>query len=152
MFIECVREVDVGLADVEKSIQEIRSSMGDWADVAYRDGEKVRAKVGPQHGPAKQVDLEIGMAEIHAHGLVYPVNWTASGASLLFPELTADLILNNSGTDRTKISLRGTYKPPLGVVGRLADRALLGHVAEATVGDWMDRLVAGINSAVERQG
>lgn len=145
MFVECLVEVEAGLADVEKGLDRLRSDMEDWADAAYRQGEELRARVGPGGGLAKNVGLEIGLAEIHALGLVYPIKWTATGATLLFPELNADLVLSKKGPQRTTLRLRGTYQPPLGAVGRMADRAGLGRVAEATVQDWLERLGSSLS-------
>jgi hypothetical protein len=79
-------------------------------------------------------------------GLVYPVNWTAAGAKSLFPRLTANLVLSHVGKARTKLSLQGTYEPPLGAVGRAIDRTLLRNVAEATVQDWVDRIAAAVST------
>lgn len=145
MFVQYVTEVESGLGDVENNLDRVRASLEEWADIAYRDGEKLQAKVGPTDKVARKVELEIGMAEIHSVGLVYPIRWTATGATVLFPELTADLILTKSGPDRTTLTLKGNYQPPLGALGRFADRAGLGHLAEATVRGWMDRLAEALN-------
>lgn len=146
MFIHYSTHVPVGLAEVEKRIDQLRGNLEEWADLAYREGEQLRSKVGPIEGLAKSVSLEVGMAEIHRSGLVYPIKWTALGASALFPELNADLALSQMGQSMTGLSLDGTYEPPLGVVGRLADRVVLGRVADATVRDWMDRLAEAVVS------
>lgn len=146
MFIEYSTRVKAGLADVEKGLDAIRANLQEWADVAYREGEQLRARVGPNESLAREVRLEIGIAEIHAYGLVYPVEWTATGAALLFPDLTADLILAKLGRDETRLTLKGTYQPPLGPLGKLANRTVLHRVAEATVKDWMDRLAAALSS------
>lgn len=145
MFVQYVTEVESGLGDVENKLDRVRSNLAEWADIAYRDGEKLRAKVGPSEKVARKVELEIGVAEIHSMGLVYPIRWTATGATVLFPELNADLILTKRGLHRTTLTLKGNYQPPLGPIGRLADRAGLGHVAEATVRDWMDRLAEALS-------
>jgi len=145
VFVQYVTEVESGLGDVENSLDRVRSNLAEWADIAYRDGEKLRAKVGPNEKVARSVELEIGMAEIHRIGLVYPIRWTATGATVLFPELNADLILTKRGPNHTTLTLKGNYQPPLGAIGRLVDRAGLGHVAEATVRDWMDRLAEALS-------
>lgn len=147
MFVQYETEVEAGLGDVENNLDRIRSNLEQWADIAYRDGEQLRAKVGPSERLARKVELDIGVAEIHRAGLVYPIHWTAVGATLLFPELTADLTLTKRGLNRTALTLKGNYQPPLGPLGRLADRAGLSHVAEATVRDWMDRLTAALGAA-----
>lgn len=145
MFVQYVTEVESGLGDVEKSLDRVRANLAEWADIAYRDGEKLTARVGPSDKVARKVELEIGVAEIHRTGLVYPIRWTATGATVLFPELNADLILTKRGTNRTTLTLKGNYQPPLGAIGRFADRAGLGHVAEATVRGWMDRLAEALS-------
>jgi hypothetical protein len=145
VFVQYVTEVEAGLGDVENSLDKVRSNLAEWADIAYRNGEKLQAKVGPNDKVARKVDLEIGGAEIHSMGLVYPIRWTATGSTLLFPELSADLILTERGPNRTTLTLKGNYQPPLGRIGQLADRAGLGHVAEATVRGWMDRLALALN-------
>lgn len=147
MFVEYSTRVDAGLSQVEKSLDRIRADLEEFADIAYREGEQLRARVGPSAAIAREVKLDIGLAEIHRSGLVYPVQWTASGAGLLFPELSADLILSQAGSAVTNLILRGTYQPPLGPVGRLADRVILGRVADATIADWMERLAEALSAA-----
>lgn len=147
MFVEYSTRVDAGLSQVEKSLDRIRADLEEFADIAYREGEQLRARVGPSAAIAREVKLDIGLAEIHRSGLVYPVKWTASGAGLLFPELSADLILSQAGSAVTNLTLRGTYQPPLGPVGRLADRVVLGRVADATIADWMERLAEALSAA-----
>ncbi|HUG08548.1 MAG TPA: hypothetical protein VMP13_06605 [Acidimicrobiia bacterium] len=146
LFVEYSTKVEATLSDVEKSLDRLRSSLEEWADIAYREGEQLRARVGPSASIAREVKLEIGGAEIHHSGLVYPIHWTANGAGLLFPELNADLILSKAGSHVTHLTLRGTYQPPLGSLGRLADRVVLGRVADATVADWMERLAKALSS------
>lgn len=148
MFVECEVEVEADLSTVEKSLDRVRSSLEEWADIAYREGEQLHARVGPTASMAREVKLEIGLAEIHSSGLVYPIRWTAPGAGLLFPELNADLLLSKVGSEKARLTLKGTYKPPLGPLGRLVDRAVLGRVAEATVVDWMGRLADALSAAV----
>lgn len=144
MFIRYEVEVSVPLAEVEKRLDSLRSDLVEWADVAYREGEQLTARVGPTEQLAKKVHLELGIAEIHRRGLVYPVSWTATGASALFPTLSADLILSHRGPEATLLTLEGTYQPPLGAVGRVVDRLALRRVAEATVRSWVERVAAAL--------
>lgn len=132
------------LAEVERRLENVRSDLEEWAGVAYREGEQLTARVGPSAQLAKKVQLTLGSAEVHRRGLVYPMTWTATGAQSLFPTLTADLILSHDGPDSTRISVEGTYKPPLGAVGRVVDRMALWRVAEAAVRSWVDQVVAAL--------
>ena len=146
MFVRYYTHVPVSLSDVEARIDHVRASLDDWADAAYRDGEELCARVGPGIGGyARKVRLSIGLAEIRRAGVVYPIAWTAVGGEFLFPRLTADLVLSHVGSGRTKLTLEGTYEPPLGVVGRAVDRVLLRNVAEATIQNWVDRLAEAVS-------
>jgi len=146
VFVEISSYVRAGMADVENALDRVRSDLEEWADVVYREGEQLHARVGPSDALARTVTLEIGMAEIHSYGLSYPIHWEASDARLLFPVLAADLVLSSRGRRETKLTLRGTYQPPLGALGRIADRVVLRRVAETTVRGWMDRLAASLSS------
>ena len=147
MFVRYFTYVPLPLGVVEHRLDDLRDALEDWAGVAYREGEELRAKVGPSvGGHAKEVRLVIGTAEIHRTGLVYPISWTAVGASALFPRLTGELVLSHIGPEKTKLSLEATYQPPLGPLGRVVDRVVLGRFAESTVKNWVDQLAEALIS------
>lgn len=147
MFVHYQTEVPISMADVELRLDHLRSHLDSWADVAYREGEELRARVGPGGGAvAKEVRLEIGTAEIHRSGLIYAVNWSATGAEVLFPRLEAELSISHDGHDQTRITIDGTYQPPLGTLGKVVDRVVLRRVAESTVKSWVDRLADALIS------
>lgn len=145
MFVHYFTHVALSVPEVEARLDEVKNRLADMADVAYREGEELHSKVGPwQDGFAKEVDLVIGTAEIHRTGIAYPVTWTATNAGLLFPSLKANLLLAHVGKDTTRIAFEGTYEPPLGPIGKIADRAVMGRFAEATVRNWLDRLAMAL--------
>ncbi|MFQ5523120.1 MAG: hypothetical protein ACE5F5_06035 [Acidimicrobiia bacterium] len=145
MFVHYFTHIPLNISEVEKRLDRVKNRLGDMADVAYREGEQLRAKVSPWvEGFAKEVEVEIGTPEIHRTGIAYPIRWTATGADVLFPRLNADLVLAHVGQNMTRLSVQGTYDPPLGVVGRIADRVILGRFAEATVRNWVDRLAEAL--------
>jgi hypothetical protein len=145
MFVHYFTHIPLHIGVVEQRIDELRESIEDWAGVAYREGEELRTRVGPSvDGFAKEVQLEIGTAEIHRSGLVYPISWTAIGAEALFPQLTGELIVSHLGPEMTKLSIEATYKPPLGPLGKVVDRVVLGRFAESTVQNWIDQLAEAI--------
>jgi hypothetical protein len=128
----------------------MRSTLQDWADVVYREGEHLHARVGPNAlRIAKEVVLEIGPPEVRKAGVVYPVRWSAVGAETLFPKLVANLILTHLGPELTTLSFEGTYEPPLGALGRAIDRVLLRNLAEATVKNWVDRVAGAVSPTPE---
>lgn len=148
MFVHYYTQVPLHIAAVERLVDTLRYHLGEWAGVAYREGEELRARVGPGlDGFAKEVRLQIGVAEVHRGGLAYPVEWTAIGAEGLFPRMSASLVLTHVGAEATNISFEGNYEPPLGPLGKVADRVLLRKVADATVKNWVDRLAAALTEA-----
>lgn len=150
MFIHYFTHVPLDLGTVEARIDQLRHQAEEWGSVAYREGEELRARVGPNvQQLAKTVRLELGIPEIRNTGLIYPLRWTAVGAEALFPTLTGSLILTHLGRDKTKLSLEGTYQPPMGWLGKIADRALLKNVAEATVQDWVDRVAEAVSASIQ---
>ena len=147
MFVRYFTLVPLHLGVVQQRLGGLRQALEGWAGVAYREGEELRAKVGPSVGGyAKEVRLVIGVAEIHRTGLVYPISWTATGAQSLFPKLTGDLVLSHVGPDQTKLSLEANYQPPMGPLGRVVDRVVLGRFAESTVKNWVDQLAEALIS------
>ncbi len=147
MFVQYTTSVPLGLGTVERLMHDLGNELCDLADIAYREGEELRSRVGPASVVAKSVAIDIGLPQLQKRGLVYPLRWTAVGAESLFPEMRGDLILTQDGMDRTTLTLSGTYDPPLGAVGRALDRVLLGRVADATIRNWVDRLAASITAA-----
>jgi len=76
------------------------------------------------------------------------MTWKATGAQRLFPLLEADLEVAGLGATRTQLSISARYRPPMGPLGRVLDRALLHRVAEAALKDFLDRVGATIATRV----
>jgi hypothetical protein len=114
-------------------------------------GSRLLADVGFPLGDGRRVDrhveVQVGQPyRIPAKTLV-PITWTAAGNERLFPTLEGDLELATLGERRTQLSISARYQPPLGAVGRALDRALLHRVAEATIKDFLDRVVEAIGAS-----
>ncbi|HEX7173027.1 MAG TPA: hypothetical protein VF365_10515 [Candidatus Limnocylindria bacterium] len=75
--------------------------------------------------------VDIGEVRPVAHGYVAEIAWRAASAAPLFPVFSGELRL---GPD--ELSISGLYAPPGGMVGRIADRALL-HVAASGTARWL---------------
>ncbi len=108
------------------------------ADAAYRRGEELA--LGPNPAVAVPVEFTLGVPIVGSNAVAFPVSWRATGATSLFPHMDAELVLSPIG-DATHIEFRGVYTPPLGAVGALLDRVALHRLAEATVRNFMERLV-----------
>lgn len=108
------------------------------ADAAYRRGEELA--VGPTPGVTVPVEFAIGVPVVGSNSIAFPIRWRASGATQLFPHMDAELVLSSLG-DSTHIEFRGVYTPPMGPVGALLDRVAMHRLAEATVRNFLERLV-----------
>ena len=91
----------------------------------------------------------VGAATRSRGTLLRSITWRAATHEQLFPVLVGDLELAELGGGGCHLSLMGSYRPPLAVVGAAGDR-LFGHrVAEATVRrfvlDVADRLQSVVN-------
>lgn len=67
------------------------------------------------------------------------LEWSAPGDGLV-PVLDAELELAPLASDACRIRLSGSYLPPLGVVGRGLDWAVMHRVAQLTIRNFLDRL------------
>ena len=79
-------------------------------------------------------DLSAGLA----------LRWEATGpGGGLFPVLDADLKLTPDGAG-ARLTMAGSYRPPLGSLGETLDRAILRRVATATIRSFMAQVAAQI--------
>ena len=121
------------------------------AVVADDRGQHLLAEVGfgvDGHRVSKHVEIDVGKPVESATRTWIPISWRATGPTGFFPVLEAELELASLGARLTQLSLNGRYQPPLGLVGRTIDKALLARVAEATIKDFVDRLANAIEAAL----
>lgn len=121
------------------------------ASFADDRGRHLLAEIGfpiDGHRLSKNVEIDVGEPITGPGRTWIPISWRATGASALFPVLDGDLELAPLGTELTQLSLNGRYQPPLGLLGKTIDKALLSRVAEATIKDFVDRLARAIEAAM----
>ena len=153
MFIRYFLDLEDPYERVEAALL---SDPGTWipgvARAADDVGEQLLSDVGfavtGGHRVDKRVEISFGQP-VRAFGQArLPMSWSATGPARLFPSFEADLEIAALGPARTQISISGRYRPPIGVVGRVFDRALLHRVAEATVKDFLDRVGETVSARV----
>jgi hypothetical protein len=135
---------------VEAIVHELTDRPGQltaWGRVAYEDWDELRARIHPSF-PAltKEVEVVVGQIWHRGEAATIPIIWKATGVGALFPVLEADLVIEPIGENLTQITLRGSYRPPLGAIGRLLDAALLHRLAEACVKDFLNRLAGAVSA------
>jgi hypothetical protein len=153
MFVYYYVHVGKPFPDVERSVLALVAGFGEFADAAYREAEEIRVRLGTNQRPllAKTVRLDAGEPVRGATQTSIPITWEATGTPGLFPTMEAEVVVAALGPAMTQVSLRGSYTPPLGAVGRALDRTLLHRISEASVKSFVDRIAAAIDhGAVER--
>jgi hypothetical protein len=153
MFVRYFVEIPAAFQVIEERL--LRSPEA-WMPGLARDaeerGELLLAEVGfGPHGARleKEVQIDLGVPIQFPSKTVLPMSWRATGAEGLFPSLEADVEVAALGPKRTQLSISARYRPPLGVVGRAIDRALLHRVAEATLKDFLDQVSDSLGSLVQ---
>jgi hypothetical protein len=146
MFLRYYVELDRPAGQVESALLDAPSTwLPALADGAAERAEPLLAEVGV--GPAglhiaKRVIVRLGQPVQFPSRLSLPMTWEPGGR--LLPRLDAELELGTLGKERAQLAISGRYEPPLGTVGRTADRLALHRVAEATIKDFLDRVAAAL--------
>lgn len=151
MFVEHEVSVELPIGVVERALIASTSDFEGLGEAAYRHGEELRGRVGPDAPVAKEIVVQLGRPRISSHGLAIPVTWRATGAQSLFPKLEGELEAKAVPGNGTVLNLKASYDPPFGWVGDLLDRLLLGRIAQLTIADWVGKVALAIQSQAEIQ-
>jgi hypothetical protein len=125
-----------------------RNWLPDMANDANGGGEKLLSELGFDLGKrrvGRRINVEIGAPRASAGIIFMPIRWRASTEAGFFPTLVGELEVAAIGNARTQLGLSANYEPPLGVLGKIADRALFHRVAEVTVKDFLERIAARLD-------
>jgi hypothetical protein len=127
-------------ADPEALAAMLRAGPTSWEERpgplgARRFAVDLRLRVGSDSAALttfrKAAYVDLGEVRTTEDGFVAEIGWQAASAAPLFPVFSGELRI---GPDELTVS--GLYAPPGGVVGRIADRALL-HVAATGTARWL---------------
>lgn len=153
MLVRYFTDVRAPHAHVEDVLSRFEAEMATQATDAYRQGEALQQRMEAGGGvPAKSVLLHVGQARIRRDGVAFPVTWKATGPTVLFPRMQADLVVAPIGSHSTSLVFEGIYEPPFGFVGGAFDRLVMNRVAEMTVKIWVDRVASMVaDTWVEKQ-
>jgi hypothetical protein len=127
-------------ADPEALAAMLRAGPTSWEERDGPDGARrfavdLRLRVGSDSAAIttfrKAAYVDIGEVRTADDGFVAEIGWQAATAAPLFPVFSGELWI---GPD--ELALSGLYAPPGGVVGVIADRALL-HLAATGTARWL---------------
>ena len=123
-----------------------------WDEVAAEPGYRrfavdLRLRIGGDASGLttfrKAAYVDLGGRRLAADGFVQEIGWRAATAAPLFPVFSGDLRV-----ERESLSITGLYAPPGGMIGIVADRALL-HIAATGTARW---LLRELHEAAEGEG
>jgi len=106
------------------------------------------AKVGfdfvgiPVH---KQVMVELGPVSQAADWLRVGVTWKPASGEAIFPTMEGEFHLEPNTYRETKVTVSGSYEPPLGAAGRGLDAMVMPRAAEATFEDLARTIAAELD-------
>lgn len=151
MFARYFIELRLDASDIEAVLtDEPEALLQPIARHATHRGDRLLADVG--FGDSVRVERAVAIElrpPVHTNSkTIVPLTWRATGTTGgLFPAMEADLEVASLGPETTQLAISARYSPPLGVVGRMLDRAVLHRVAEATIKDFLDHLGSILLSA-----
>jgi hypothetical protein len=146
MFIRYFLELQLPFGEVERPLLAAPASwLPGMATKAEHQGERLLVEVGFELGDDRRIDREVQIevgepVSVPSTTTKLPITWKAKHGARAFPRLDGDIEIAALGAGRTQLSMSARYRPPLGMIGRTLDRALMHRVAEATVKDFLDRV------------
>ena len=131
-----------------------RVARGGWlrglSERVYEGGVEYLMRVGPLGavpGASRLVRVRFAEPVLHPGTMSLGLRWEATGVTgALFPALDADIRLTDD-EDKVRVTLTGSYRPPMGPLGSELDRLLLRTVAAATIRTLLTRIAAALESA-----
>ena len=131
-------------------LQAMLGNPGRWLpglarDAANRVVTDLAVRVGNVR-VARSVEVDVTPPTIYPDRCEICVAWKAAENAAFFPELGGVFELVAVGPAQSRLSFEASYDPPAGVLGQLADWALMHRVAEASVREFVQRTAESLRS------
>lgn len=91
---------------------------------------------------AHGVDIEIVAVRSEEDRVEIDLRWSPTGGSSLLPPFAGTLQASGGPHASTELTLKGSYRVPLGLLGRFGDGVVGFQIARRSVGDLLDRIAA----------
>jgi len=153
VFVSDSRVVPVSFAVAAPRLEELaRGHLLDGvSERVYHGGMEYLLRVGPAGavpGVSRLVRVRFAEPVRRDAAMSLALRWEATGsAGGLFPALDADIRLTSDGGHGSRVTLTGSYRPPLGTLGERLDRLVLHTVATATIVTLLTRIAAALEGA-----
>lgn len=125
----------------------------DHASVDERRSRTFRSTLSAPIGSGgvhHEVDIEAGLGRIVDDGAVVPLTWRAAGHKRLFPTFDGALEVTPQGSGSLLV-VRGTYRVPLGPLGRLGEGLAGRTFAQESLRVFVERAGARLDAEIARR-
>jgi len=146
MFVGDEALLEVSFAVAHERLTQLTESgaLITTSEASYSRETGTLARVGAI-GLSKLVRVQVRELARTEQSAGIALRWEAAGpGGGLFPVLDADVRLTPVGEHVTLLSMAGSYRPPLGSLGKALDQAILHRVADATIRGFVAQLAARI--------
>lgn len=158
MFVSDDRALPVSFAVAAPRLAELaRGRLLDAvSERVYQGGVEYLVRIGPAGlvpGASRLVQVRFAEPVYRDGRMGLALRWEATGVTGgLFPALDADIWLSPDGPDRSRVTLTGSYRPPLGALGERLDQMILHTVASATIRTLLARIAAALEGGPAEGG
>src|SRR5664279_3447288 len=142
MFVDEVLVLDMPVAAAQDRLLAFHADGGvqDAATFAFREGHALLQGDGFT-GWTDQVAVHSVPAYLRGETTILPLRWVVTGTSGdIFPAVDANLELDRTPDGCSRLTFRGSYRPPWGQAGFVLDQQRLQDAACATARGLMDRV------------
>lgn len=128
----------------------LRAGPEKWLPGFQRTGDRITGELAYEQAGAhvkRRTEVRVGPVQLFAYGVTIQVGWKGARHPELYPELEGHLRLERRQPSGSVLRLDARYTPPAGRIGATVERALMHHVAEASVRDFFDRVTEILTAA-----
>jgi hypothetical protein len=146
MFVGDEVRLDVGFAVARDRLASVArgSALVSTAQEAYDQESASLVRVGAA-GLSKLARVQTRELAWDEESAGMAIRWEATGTGdALFPVLDADIRLAPAGDQVTVLRMAGSFRPPLGIPGQAADRAIRNRIAGATIHNFLRQVAEQI--------
>ena len=139
------RDLEVAYETAEAALREGAER---WLPGFERRGELVTGVLRYQRAGVKisrQTEVGVGPVQRFAYGVTVHVDWKGARHPEVYPELDGHVRLERHGERGTRLRFDARYTPPVGRMGAGVDRAVMHHVAESAVRDFVDEVATRLS-------
>jgi len=153
MFVYDDKVLPVSFAVASSRLNELARGrlLDGLSERVYHGGVEYLLRVGPAGavpGASRLVRVRFASPVYRDQAMTVALRWEATGATgALFPALDADIRISDEGGHRTRVTLTGSSRPPLGALGDRLARLLLRAVATATIRTLLTRIAVALEGA-----